>query len=75
MIPYLETQTYLIWMGPKNSKIKQSTLLDTSIFKMQDDNRAMFGSASLNKNVSRIRERERDSAYPHKAVKVLFKRR
>jgi hypothetical protein len=62
--------------GNKNSKIKQSsTLLDTSIFKMQDDNRAMFGSASLNKNVSRIRERERDSAYPHKAVKVLFKRR
>jgi hypothetical protein len=37
----------------------------------------MFGSASLNKNVSRIRERERerDSAYPHKAVKLLFKRR
>jgi hypothetical protein len=27
---------------------------------MQDDNRAMFGSASLNKNVSRIRERERE---------------
>ena len=73
MIPYLETQTYLIWMGPKNSKFEQSTLLDTSIFKMQDDHRAMFGSASLNKNVSRIRER--DSAYPHKAVKVLFKRR
>jgi hypothetical protein len=46
--------------GTKNSKIKQSTLLDTSIFKMQDDNRAMFGSASLNKNVSRIRERERE---------------
>ena len=47
--------------GNKNSKIKQSsTLLDTSIFKMQDDNRAMFGSASLNKNVSRIRERERE---------------